>query len=234
MSNQLETRHLVRAIIGFGLFLFLTPAVLFIAAGTVDWPMAWAYVALALVASIGSRVIVWRRNPDTLRERARFTASEGAEPWDRILVMVVGLLGPLAMMVVAGLDHRYGWSTGIPEALQYLALLGVVVGFGVGVWAMVVNSFFSAVARLQEDRGQVVVTTGPYRIVRHPSYAGALVAYLAIPVMLESLWALAPTIVMVAVIVVRTALEDRMLREGLHGYESYTKQTRYRLIPGLW
>ncbi len=234
VNSDMQARNIIRAVIGFALYLFFVPAILFIAAGTVNWPMAWVYVVLLLVSTIGSRLLVLKRNPDTLRERARFTASEGTKSWDRILVVVVGLFGPLATMGVAGLDHRFGWSRIIPELGQYLATLVIVGGYGLAVWAMVVNRYFSAVARIQHDRGQVVVTTGPYRIVRHPAYAGALLASLALPVMLDVIWALIPTLVMVVALVIRTGLEDRMLREELEGYESYAEETPYRLIPGLW
>jgi protein-S-isoprenylcysteine O-methyltransferase Ste14 len=216
------------------LYLFLVPALLFIFAGTTNWPMAWVYTALLLVSTIGSRLIVWRRNPDTLRERARFTASEGTPSWDRLLVPIVGLYGPMATMVVAGLDHRLGWSAVVPVIWQIVAALVIAGGYGLAVWAMVVNRYFSAVARIQQDREQVVVTSGPYRIVRHPSYAGAVLASLALPVMLDALWAAVPAAVMVVALIVRTGLEDRMLREELEGYQSYAGETRYRLIPGLW
>jgi protein-S-isoprenylcysteine O-methyltransferase Ste14 len=99
---------------------------------------------------------------------------------------------------------------------------------------MVENEYFSAVARIQEDRGQEVVTSGPYRIVRHPSYAGSLLASLALPFMLEALWSLIPAGIMAAALAIRTALEDRMLREELEGYQSYAERTRSRLIPGVW
>ncbi len=230
----MQTRNVIRAVIGFTIYLFLVPALLFIAGGTVNWPIAWVYVALLLASTIGSRLIVLKRNPDTLLERARFTASEGTKPWDRILVAIVGLFGPMTITIVAGLDHRFGWSAVVPEIGQYLAALVIAGGYGLAVWAMVVNRYFSSVARIQQDRGQVVVTTGPYRIVRHPSYAGALLAYLALPVMLDALWALVPTLLVVVALVIRTKLEDGMLREELDGYQSYTERTPYRLIPGLW
>jgi len=223
-----------RAVIGFALYILLVPALLFIAAGTLDWPMAWVYVILLLAATLGSRVIVWRRNPDLLLERARFTQSEGTASWDRILVPVVGLFGPMAMMVVAGLDHRFGWSEPIPEAVQIFAALVLAAGYGLAVWAMVTNQYFSAVARIQQDRGQVVVTAGPYRIVRHPAYAGSLAASLALPFMLGTLWAMVPGLLMVGALVLRTYLEDAMLRHELDGYAAYAARTRYRLIPGMW
>jgi protein-S-isoprenylcysteine O-methyltransferase Ste14 len=172
VNNHMQTRKVIRAIIGFTLFLFFVPALLFISAGTANWPMAWVYVTLFLASTIGSRLIVLKRNPDTLRERARFAASEGTKSWDRILFAINGLFGSMAIIVV-GLDHRFDWSTIIPEIGQYLAALVIAVGYGLGVWAMVVNRYFSAVARIQQDRGQVVMTTGPYRIIRHPAYAGA-------------------------------------------------------------
>ena len=231
MSN---TTNNLRAVLGFTLYLLLVPALLFIAAGTVNWPMAWVYVVFLLVSTLGSRLIVFKRNPDTLRERARFTTAEGTESWDRILVAIVGLLGPMAMVIVVGLDQRFGWSTIIPEIGQYLAALVVAGGYGLAVWAMVVNPYFSAVARIQRDRGQVVVTTGPYRIVRHPSYAGALLASLAIPIMLDAIWALVPALLLVVALIIRTKLEDRMLMEELGGYPAYAAETSYRLIPGVW
>ena len=233
-EDQRSNKITIRAAIGFTIYLLLVPALLFISAGTVKWPMAWVYVVLLLAATIGSRLIVLKRNPDTLLERARFMSSEGTKSWDRLLVAIVGILGPLAIVIVAGLDHRFGWSAIIPEPVQYLAALLLAVGYGLAVWAMVENRYFSAVARIQDDRGQVVVTTGPYRLVRHPAYAGALAASLAVPVMLDAIWALIPALVLMVGVIIRTGFEDRMLREELDGYERYTQETPYRLIPGLW
>lgn len=230
----METRDFIRAAVGFALYLLLGPVLMFLCAGTINWPMAWIYVAMLLAATLGSRLIVLKRNPDTLRERARFRSAEGTKAWDRVLVMLVGLLGPMAIVVVAGLDHRWAWSTDVPDAAQVAAALVVAGGYGLSVWAMVENEYFSAVARIQEDRGQEVVTSGPYRIVRHPSYAGSLLASLALPFMLEALWSLIPAGIMAAALAIRTALEDRMLREELEGYQSYAERTRSRLIPGVW
>ena len=167
------------------------------------------------------------------RQRARFTASEGTKSWDRVLFALNGLFGAVAI-IVAGLDHRFGWPPVVPGIGRYLAALVVAGGYGLGVWAMAVNRYFSAVARIQQDRGQVVVTGGPYRIMRHPAYAGALLASLALPFMLDAVWSLVPTAGMVVALIVRTALEDRMLGEELDGYKTYMQQTRHRLIPGLW
>ena len=233
-TEESRPPYLIRAAVGFALYLLLGPALLFIAAGTTAWPIAWVYVAVLLAATLGSRLIVLKRNPETLRERARFRSAEGTKAWDRILVMIVGLLGPMTMAAVAGLDHRWGWSAVVPRVGQILAAVVVAAGYGLAVWGMVENQYFSAVARIQEDRGQEVVTTGPYRIVRHPSYAGTLLASLAFPFMVDAIWALIPALGMVMALVTRTALEDEMLRTELDGYQSYAERTRYRLIPGVW
>jgi protein-S-isoprenylcysteine O-methyltransferase Ste14 len=233
-SDPLPRKQIVRAIVGFALYLLLVPALLFLSAGTIAWLMAWVYMVLLLASTLVSRLIVFRRNPEALRERARFTSSEGTKAWDRVLVMIVGLYGPVAIMIVAGLDRRWGWSAMVPTVAQYLAALVVAGGYGLAVWAMVENAYFSSVARIQKDRGQEVVTTGPYRFVRHPAYAGAILAALAVPVMLDALWSLIPTVALVLALVVRTGLEDQMLREGLDGYQGYAGKTRYRLVPGLW
>ena len=229
-----KTPHALAAVIGFALYILLLPALLFITAGTVNWPMAWAYVVMLLAATLGSRLIVLLKNSDLLRERSRFMQAEDTQPWDRILSPIVGVLSPAAMIVVAGLDHRFGWSGTVPDVIQVLAAIAVAGAYALAVWAMIANEYFSAVARIQQDRGQVVVADGPYRIVRHPAYAGSVVAALALPVMLSTLWAFVPGMVMNVAVVLRTHLEDGMLKRELYGYAAYAERTRYRLLPGVW
>jgi protein-S-isoprenylcysteine O-methyltransferase Ste14 len=227
-------RQIARAVVGFILYLFLTPALMFVAAGTWDWPAGWAYFALALVAIIGSRAIVARRTPALLRERARFTEAEGAAGWDRILSPLVGIVAPLLIGVVAGIDHRLAWGPVVSLPIRVIAGVVIAAGFAFSSWAMISNRFFSAVVRIQEERGHEVVTSGPYRFVRHPSYAGGALSYLALPLMLDALWAMVPALLVVVALAVRTALEDRTLLEGLPGYRDYAARTRSRLIPGIW
>jgi len=232
--NKNPSINIARALVGFTLYLLFVPALLFIFAGTLNWPMAWVYVTLLLLSTIGSRLVTALRSPELLYERARFTEAEGVKEWDHPLVGIVGLYGPMAMMIVAGLDYRYNWSVSVPTIGQYTAAALVAVGYGVAVLAMITNQFFSSVARIQSERGQFVVTSGPYKFVRHPSYAGALIAAPALPFMLQTLWALVPGVVVMVVLVVRTKLEDRMLLEELEGYAEYANKTPYRLIPGIW
>jgi protein-S-isoprenylcysteine O-methyltransferase Ste14 len=214
--------------------MLLSPILLFVSAGTLDWPMAWFYVILGYVSIIGSRIISLWRHPDLLRERASVADGEGAAGWDRILVPLVAILGPVIIAIVAGLDHRFNWSPDLPPIVPYIAAFLIVVGYGISVWAMAVNRFFSAVARIQRDRGHTVVTSGPYRIVRHPSYAGGVLASIAIPFMLNTLWALIPSLLSLIPLIVRTVHEDRMLIDDLDGYAEYAGRTRFRLFPGIW
>jgi protein-S-isoprenylcysteine O-methyltransferase Ste14 len=223
-----------KPILQFIVFVILLPLVLFAAAGRLNWGMGWTYVGVHMAFAAVSRLIVFRRNPDLLVERARSLQAEGAKGWDRWLMVVVGLLGPLAIWIVVGLDERFGWSPEIWLGYQLVALALVVAGYAVGTWAMAVNAYFSGVVRIQKERGQTVVKAGPYRVVRHPAYAGAVVTYLAMPVMLDSLWGLVPAGLTVVALWIRTALEDRTLKEELPGYEEYVRETKYRLIPGLW
>lgn len=207
---------------------------LFLSAWTLNWPTAWLYLGLSVVFFAASRAIVARVHPDTLGERAKMLDHADAKTWDQALSPLVGLLGPLATLIVAGLVHRFGWGATVPLWARGTALAIFVLCYGIGSWALVTNRFFSGVVRIQHDRGHTVVTTGPYAIVRHPAYSSAILSYIALPFFLEALWAVLPAAVTIALLVVRTALEDRTLRAELPGYEEYTRQTRFRLIPGIW
>lgn len=229
-----ESGFPIRAVVMFIVYAVLLPMVMFLAAGTLAWTMAWVYVGMHIVFTLLSRGLAWRKNPDLLRERAHSLEAEDSSPWDKAVVVFVGLFGPLLLFLVAGIDYRYRASPDLPTWAEILALLAVLFGFSWGTWAFVVNAYFSAVVRIQEDRGQTVVQDGPYYFMRHPGYAGALLTYVAIPVMLGTLWALVPAALFILVLTLRTAMEDRTLQEQLPGYAEYASRTRYRLIPGIW
>ena len=119
-------------------------------------------------------------------------------------------------------------------AVHLAGLVISLLGFGVFLWAMAANAFFAEGVRIQEERGHTVATGGPYRLVRHPGYVGAILSMGATPFLLGSWWALVPAGLGVGGYLLRTALEDRTLQEELPGYREYTHQTRYRLLPGIW
>ncbi len=223
-----------KMVVRFLIYVILLPFVLLIAAGRLDWTMAWVYIGIHIAFTIISRLIVYRLNPDTLVERGRSMQAEDTAVGDRLMVVIVGLFGPLAIWTIAGLDDRFGWSPDLSFLTQAIALFFVVVGYALGTWAMAANAFFSAVVRIQEDRDHRVVTSGPYRIVRHPAYAGGVISSIAMPLMLSSFWALIPAGIALIFLVIRTKNEDKMLMEGLPGYSDFARQTRYRLVPGIW
>jgi protein-S-isoprenylcysteine O-methyltransferase Ste14 len=229
-----ESKLTAKQVLRFIIILLLTPAALFIAAGRLNWVMGWIYSGVTIGCVVVSRAIALRATPDLLRERARFDEAEDVKSWDRLIVLLAAILIPLATMIVAGLDDRLGWSARLPLWLESIALVFAVLGSLGGVWAMAVNRFFSAVVRIQKSRGHTVVTAGPYRFVRHPAYASNILTWLATPLMLSSLWAYIPVGLLIAVLVVRTTFEDKTLRRELAGYEEYARQTRYRLLPGVW
>jgi protein-S-isoprenylcysteine O-methyltransferase Ste14 len=223
----------LRIAVGLLLIALLYPALVFGSAGTLDWPVAWVWVVMAILATITAYLAVYRRNPDTLAERSRGTKAPGMAGWDRWLVRVVAY-GPIVVIVTAGLDHRYHASSFAAPVLQWIALPLAALGYWVAGWAMAENRFFSAVARIQDDRGHRVVDTGPYHWLRHPGYAGSLLVTAVVPLILDSAWALIPAVITMVGLVVRTALEDAMLRARLPGYADYAARTHHRLIPGLW
>ena len=204
-------------------------AALLLSAGRLDWPMAWAYMGVVLINLVVMSLIM---DPELLAERSGI--GEGAKKWDIFFAFYVARIGPLAMLIVAGLDRRSRWSAEVPFAWQGVALVAVVLGMALGDWAVLANRFFAPVVRIQKERGQTVVTGGPYRFVRHPGYAASLLHYIAAPFMLGALWALIPAGLIWVVIIIRTALEDRTLQEELEGYKDYTRRVRYRLLPGVW
>jgi len=228
--------------IGFALILRLAPmaafgpVLLFLAAGPAawTWTMGWVFAVVMFVYTMASRVVLIRKHPGLLAERSGFMKKANIEIWDKAIVPWIALVLPLAMTITAGLDRRFGWSPAFPLWLQAGAYLPLTLAALFSQWAAMENAFFSAVVRIQDDRGQTVVTTGPYRCVRHPGYAGALLFNLCVPLVLGSLWAYVPIILSTVLTVIRTSLEDKTLCRKLPGYTEYAAKTTKRLIPGIW
>jgi protein-S-isoprenylcysteine O-methyltransferase Ste14 len=212
-------------------FMFLViGAILFGAAGRLDWTWGWVYLAICLASTL---VNAWflRANPELIAERGQ----PGEMPrWDRLLGGGWGIAQFVALPLVAGLDERFGWSGPIDQVWHLAGAAVFAAGLALFGWAMVVNAYFSTVARIQEDRGHAVCRSGPYRFVRHPGYAGAILQSIGSPFVLGSLWALVPAVIAAALMAARTWFEDRMLLAGLPGYPEYARDVRQRLLPGVW
>jgi len=218
--------RIVQIIVSF----LIMGAVLFLAAGRLDWWGAWAYLGIYFFAVLFPGIWMLRHNPDVINERGRITESD--KPWDKALMILYCVL-LFVLMATAGLDARFGWST-VPLVLFILGGVGFILNMALVFWTMAVNTYLSTVVRIQEDRGHQVVTSGPYQYLRHPMYAGNLLGFIAIPLLLGSWWALIPGGMVIVVFVVRTVLEDKTLQAELPGYAEYAQKVRCRLIPGVW
>jgi len=204
--------------------------ILFASAGRWDLPWFWAYLALTVVLSLLGMVLLYRSSPDLIKERLH----PGPGEQDRLTIPLV-ILMMVMHLGIAGLDvGRRHWSDNLSLMVQLLGLIGYALGLGLFIWAMLVNRFFSSAVRIQADRGQYVVSAGPYRYVRHPGYSGAILYLLCSGLALGSWWSILPVLLAVADVLRRTRLEDRMLQQELSGYADYAEKVRYRLVPGVW
>jgi len=205
-------------------------AILFASAGSIDWPMGWASLGVYIFISLLSVLLV---DPGLVEERSYIKV--GVMACDLVLASLSFLFLFPVSLLVAGLDiGRFGWSPSYPVAVQLMALGVFAFGNSLGCWAMIRNKYFSTFVRIQNDRRHDVVTDGPYRYIRHPGYTGTIVAAIALPISLGSLWALIPAFVGACGFVIRTAVEDKTLMQELNRYQEYADEVRYRLIPGVW
>lgn len=214
-----------------GAAVFFMGLALFWSAGRIDWWPAWALIAVSSAWSVGTTLAILRHGPDLLAERLR--PRKGAKRWDQAIMSIHAIL-QLATFIVAGLDHRYGWTGALPLATQVAALITGSLAYSFAVWATASNPFFSKIVRIQTDRGHTVAAAGPYRLVRHPAYAGAVLTLISVPVLLASRPALVIGSVDAILMILRTALEDRTLQAELPGYREYARQVHHRLLPGIW
>lgn len=209
------------------------PLVLLVCGGDFGWWQAWVYSLLIVAAGIGGRIWAERRHPGLTVERQNIEKMQSAKAWDKVLAPLMALSISFPLVIVAGLDHRRGWSPLFPLWLIGLGFILISLGYAFAAWAFVENRFFSSTVRIQTDRGHVVCDSGPYRIVRHPGYAGNIPPLLGIALALGSVWTLIPAAVALIITVIRTTLEDRTLQDELPGYRDYARRVRYRLIPGI-
>lgn len=224
----------IGVLVGTFLGAFIEGALLFAAAGRVDMPRAWLFLVVSFVGMFGGIVPVAIANPELVNHRGRWKKKKDTKPWDKTLLTLYGVFAFYILPVVMGLDvGRYGWSHLGPWA-GVLGTLLFPVGSAVLTWAMLVNTHFEATVRIQTDRNHKVVTTGPYAFIRHPGYAGVTLWALGTPLMVGSLWGLLPAGLAIAVLVIRTGREDRILRAELPGYPEYALRVPYRLLPGIW
>jgi len=229
-AQTVSTRQWIRLVVLY----LLIPLVLLICGGDLDWWQGWVYSVLIFVTGIGGRMWAEQRHPGLLAERQNIESMQNAKAWDKVLAPLMAVSIGFPMVIVAGLDHRYNGSAEFPLSLIVIGFILISLGYAFAIWALAENRFFSSVVRIQTERGHVVCDTGPYRFVRHPGYAGNVLALFGIVLALSSVWTLIPAAVATIISVIRTGLEDRTLHEELPGYQDYAQHVRYRLIPGVY
>jgi protein-S-isoprenylcysteine O-methyltransferase Ste14 len=208
-------------------------ALLFISAGTLLWPAGWAFIVLFFGFALSLVVWLAREDPELLAERMSSPIQRGQPLWDKLFVAAVLVLFA-AWLIVMPLDAvRFGWSD-VPDWLQLMGTLGVVLSFYIMFLTFRENAYLALVAKLQEERGQSVVSTGPYRYVRHPMYASMFMFFPGSALLLGSWWGLLLCALLLGLLVWRIPHEERMLENGLAGYDEYERNVRYRLLPHVW
>lgn len=225
LTRKRKLRNIIVSFLVTSVFII----VLFVAAGSIHWLWAWI---LALVKLLGNVVSILLLDPALIEERTG--VKKGYEKRDVPFAFIIGRFGPLAILIVSGLDFRFGWSSPLPSVYAISGLLFLLIGYVPVFWAMYENRFFSGVVRIQEERGHRVVNTGPYSYIRHPGYLGSVIYLLALPFVLMSYWALIPSALTIIIIIVRIIMEENTLKRELTGYDAYIQQVRFRLVPGIW
>jgi protein-S-isoprenylcysteine O-methyltransferase Ste14 len=222
-----------KMIISTTLWLAAMAALLFVAAGTAAWPQGWIFIALMGAAGFGGGFWLARRDPALLAERLGSPLQRDQERSDKFFMVVLMLLW-VAWFVLMPLDAVRFRLSYVPVWAQAIGALLLVLSMYAFYLTFRENSFAAPVVKIQKERGQTVITTGPYAYVRHPMYAGAVLYFLGTALLLGSAYGLALAPVLVALLSIRIQIEERALREKLDGYENYARRVRYRLVPGVW
>jgi len=214
---------LIQRVVGIAIFL--------IAAGTIMDLRGVVYISIYLVVSIIACVIMYNGHQDTLNERGK--NQENTKGWDKLLLPILVILAFYGIYLIAGLGIRFQWER-LPDLCFYIGTVVYLISGIFTVWPVIENRHFESTARIQDDRAQTVISTGPYRFVRHPGYLGIVIWAVATALMFGTLAVGATAVAIIIVIVIRTYLEDTMLKKELSGYPDYAKKVKYRLFPLIW
>lgn len=205
--------------------------ILFVCAGRTDYIQGWIFLFVNIVATVMNFLSI-RKNRDLANERAK--VGEGTKSWDKLLLGLSAAIY-LIMIITAGLDSgRFFQTMNFHWMISISGVVIMLIGQLLFLTARSQNNFFSGVARIQRERGHVVCDTGLYQTIRHPGYAGMILSLMSIPLITTSVWSIIPTLAAIILLLIRTSLEDKMLKDELDGYIGYSNKTRYKLIPFIW
>lgn len=226
LSQKARTQLVIRALLAPVLMIGL----LFLVAGRWDYWQAWVYTITNTIVLVLMGTVL-TKNSELVEER--LNPKEGVKGWDKFYFSVTTPMYMLALLL-GGLDARFGWTTNMSLFIYWCSVIVYLVGQAIFLWARYTNNYFSSMVRIQTDRGHTVCKEGPYRFVRHPGYVGGFLFTITVGLMLGSWWASIPQVIAALMLIWRTAREDKTLQAELAGYAEFTKQTRYRLLPGVW
>jgi protein-S-isoprenylcysteine O-methyltransferase Ste14 len=228
MAEQISSTHFIPKLV---FLVCLQAACLFLTAGTFRWPEAWIYLGLFILYGIAIGSWMKKHDPTLFQERAKIKIPKRG--WDKIIGIGLGLFY-LPVFIIPGFDAvRFRWSD-VPVPIKIPGFILFVVSVAWSARVAQENTYLSRIVEIQKDRGHKVITTGPYRVVRHPMYLGSIVFLISIPLALGSLYALIPSALCMVLLIIRTHLEDKTLHAELEGYPEYAQKTRFRLFPGIW
>jgi protein-S-isoprenylcysteine O-methyltransferase Ste14 len=223
----MKTSYLIKLFIGTFIFFII----IFISAGRINYWQGLIYVTIGLIMFLLNNTLL-RIDPDLLKERSK--PGEGTKKWDKI-ILGLSFLITIVMYITAGLDSgRYHWSPDFHWSLCIAGIILTITGQLLFLIAQKQNKFFSSTVRIQTNREHTVCETGLYKFVRHPAYLGSIIQLLGFPLLFGSLWSIIPICLSIVLLVTRTYLEDKTLKNELKGYEEYSDKTRYRIIPYVW
>ena len=225
-------RDQLRALFNLAVSLAVMLVLLFWPAGTLAWPLGWWFIGVFVVLTAIAVLYMRKANPELFAAR-RHLRNPGSKDWD-VVVATLTIVAIAAILPVAALDNaRFGWAPA-PQWAIGLGYLLFAASYVLTTWAQGVNRYFEPTVRIQTERGHRVIDSGPYAVVRHPGYVGAVVMSVGVALALGSLWALVPAALVAVLLIGRTLAEEATLKAELPGYAEYTGRVRYRWAPGVW
>jgi protein-S-isoprenylcysteine O-methyltransferase Ste14 len=232
--NARQLRNLaVNTVVRNVLVFAISSSIMFLAAGRLDWPEAIIFWITYFLISLASSLYLLKIDSGLMKERQDAISQKNVKPWDR-WILVINMFLTTGLFALIGLDAgRFGW-TQVPILIRIAGGILNLLSFGLTLWASHTNTYMSSLMRIQSERGQHVISSGPYAFIRHPMYAGMCLLDLGMPLLLNSWFGLTVSGLMIATIFIRTSLEDKTLQAELQSYTDYATRVKYRLVPGIW